>query len=198
MSDGAFVEIHALLKAGHAAHPQCYPAGDTMKHLNSIILAVSTAAVLSSSADLAGQDWTRVRPAVTTEAELLEWFGPPTNVLATFPWNEWNAKWKKRPVSLTYRLRYESGSSTSDLLVGPGGSAESVEVIVADKKVHGIRWRYGGPFAKTAAANLRASAIYEFRARNSGSVASAALDGGFVLVEIGPDDTEVEILLQLK
>ena len=154
--------------------------------------------LLLSPAPAPARDWSDLRPAVTTEKELLSWFGPPTEVVATFPWGEWSARWKKRPLTASYRLRYEVGSSSSRLLVGPGGKAEEVEVTVHDGRVGSIWWRYGGPSARSAAASLRETPEFNFRAQNPGSVGARSVEGGWITVDIGENDSVVEVRLQLK
>lgn len=161
--------------------------------------AVTVLVLLSLSASPApARDWSDVRPAVTTENELLNWFGPPTEVVATFPWGEWSAKWKKRPRTDFYRLRYEVGSSSSPLLVGPGGKAEEVEVTVRNGRVGSIWWRYGGPSARSAAASLRGTPEFNFRAQHPGAMGARSVDGGWITVDIGENDSVVEVRLQLK
>jgi hypothetical protein len=146
----------------------------------------------------AARDWRDLRPAATSEKEVLDWFGPPTVAVATFPWAEWSAKWKKRPQTASYRLRYEVGSSSSPLLVGPGGRAEDVEVTIANGKVVSVWWRYGGPSARSAAARLRETPEFSFRTRELGTTGSRDVEGGWLKADIEERDTVVEITLQLK
>jgi hypothetical protein len=160
--------------------------------------ALAAALVFVCASPIWPHDWTQVRPAVTTEKEVLAWFGPPTNVVASFPWGEWSATWKKRPRTDSYRLRYEAGSSSSPLLVGPGGQSEAVEVSIWKGKVQSIGWRYGGPLARSAAASLRATPDFNFRARSNGATGSRNVEGGWLTADIGENDTVVEVTLQLK
>jgi hypothetical protein len=143
-------------------------------------------------------DWTTIKPGVTTEAEILAAFGAPDEVAATFPWSEWSARWKKRPLTRDYLLRYRVQYSKSVLLVGPGGKADDVEVELWDRKVGAVRWHYGGPSAHAAAAALRADPQMSFGAQESISHAGKGVTGGVLWVEVGPGDSRVEVLLQLK
>jgi hypothetical protein len=158
--------------------------------------ALVTALFVGGVADAA--DWARIKPGVTTEAELVAAFGAPTEVVATFPWAEWSARWKKRPVTPQYVLRYRVGDSNSALLVGPGGKADDVEVDVWDRKVGGVRWHYGGPSARTAASLLRADPQMKFGAPEAMSHAGRSVEGGILWAEVGPNDSTVEVLLALK
>ena len=169
-----------------------------MRHRPLACPVTAVALLLISVPPSQAHDWSRVRPAVTTERELLSWFGPPTEVVATFPWDEWSAKWKKRPRTDFYRLRYEVGSSSSPLLIGPGGKAEEVEATVHDGRVDSIWWRYGGPSARSAAASLRKTPEFTFRAQNPGAVGARSVDGGWITADIGENDSVVEVRLQLK
>jgi hypothetical protein len=160
------------------------------------IASVVTVLVFAGIAD--GADWTTLRPQVTTETELIAAFGPPAEVTATFPWTEWNARWKKRPRTSEYVLRYRVQDSASALLIGPAGKADEVEVAVWERRVSAVRWRYGGPSARTAASALRADPRMTFGSPESTSHAGRSVDGGFLLAEIGRNDTQVEIQLSLK
>jgi hypothetical protein len=88
--------------------------------------------VLSCEVATAGE-WKTIKPGATSESKLIEAFGPPDEVISTFPWTEWNAKWKKRPKADHYTLRYSrySGKAAiSALLTGPAGPAEEADVRV--------------------------------------------------------------------
>ena len=41
-------------------------------------------------------------------------FGPPDEVESTYSWDEWNAKWKKRPTASRYTLKYSRYSGKTD------------------------------------------------------------------------------------
>jgi hypothetical protein len=143
-------------------------------------------------------DWTVIKPTVTTQDELIATFGPPDEVLATFPWTEWNAKWKKRPISRTYTLRYLVVSRSS-LLPGPAGSAEAVEVIVGDKRVIAVRWIYHGPTARAAMDAIRNDPEMDFAPRESDfPSASKPLPNGWLVVERLRDGGTVHVTLDLK
>jgi hypothetical protein len=161
-------------------------------------LAPALIVALLAASSAGAHDWNDLRPAVTTEREIVSWFGEPTAVIATFPWAQWNAKWKRRPETASYRLRYEVGSSASSLLLGPGGKAEEVEVTIRKGKLGAVRWRYGGPSARSAAAQLRGTPEFAVRPRDSGAVGARSVDGGWLAAEIGEGDSVVEITLQLK
>jgi len=154
-------------------------------------------ALLACAALQAG-DWTTIRPAVTTEAELLAAFGSPDEVVATFPWAEWSARWKKRPVAAGYVLSYQVQGSKSPLLVGPAGQADHVEVNVWQGKVGAVRWQYGGPTARAAAEVLRGDPQVRFDTADTLAHGGKPVTGGLLSVEIGPRDARVEVLLQLK
>ena len=146
----------------------------------------------------AGADWNEIRPQVTGEPEILSKFGSPDEIVVTFPWQEWSAKWKKRPRASYYTFRYQH-ESPSSLLTGPGGQADSAEVEIGDGKVMIVRWLYGGPSARAAAARIRADTTMK-PSGSEGTVQYLAKEvtGGWVSVEIGPRDAEVKVTLQLK
>jgi hypothetical protein len=128
-------------------------------------------------------DWRVIKPAVTTQDELIATFGPPDEVVATFPWSEWSAKWKKRPISTNYTLRYLV-VSRSALLPGPAGSADAVEVIVADKRVIAVRWIYHGPTARVAMDTIRKDPEMDLAPRESDfPSASKPVPNGWLVVE---------------
>ena len=142
-------------------------------------------------------DWHMIQPHVTTESELLSVFGPPDEVVSTYPWSEWSAKWKKRPNASHYTLMYR-GASGSALLVGPAGKADSVEVAISNSKVIGLTWHHGGPSAKAAAASLRADPEMAFGPNKTVFTAGKGSPGQSIYVEFGPDDSEVAVHLSLK
>jgi hypothetical protein len=154
-----------------------------------------TIALVSTTAVAA--DWRAVWPHVTTESELISAFGAPNQVTSVYLWSEWSAKWKKRPNASHYTLRYET-TSDSALLVGPGGKADSVEVGVADSKIIGVTWHYGGPSAKAAAITLRADRVMTFGPAKVVSTAGGGKVGQSIYVQVGPDDSEVTVSLSLK
>jgi rhodanese-related sulfurtransferase len=121
------------------------------------ILILFALCVAQTSFSEEHEDWRSIRPQVTTEAELVARFGAPAEVVTTFPWSEWTAKWKKRPIVSRFTLRYTIQESKSPLLDGPAGPADSVEVAMHDSKVVSVMWRYGGSSAKAAAQLLRAN-----------------------------------------
>jgi hypothetical protein len=142
--------------------------------------------------------WTSIKPSVTTQAELIAAFGPPDQVVATFPWSEWSATWKKRPLSDWYVLKYQRPDSRSGLLHGPAGPADSVEVTIGGKKVIVVEWIYGGPSARAAAAVLRTDPQMDPVPREPGSYAAKDVPGGWVSAELGPGDSRVRVTLELK
>lgn len=141
-----------------------------------------------------GADWRSIKPTQTSEAELIGAFGAPDDVTATFPWSEWSAKWKKRPNSSGYVFRYSAWNSQSSLLVGPGGPADDVAVDIHSRQVFAVAWHYHGPSAVAAAARLRADL-----ARNPDLLADVRTSAaGVVWVKFAPDDSDVEVRLELK
>lgn len=143
-------------------------------------------------------DWSSIKIDVTTQAELIAAFGSPDEVIATFPWSEWSAIWKKRPLTSYYVLRYRKQYSSSRLLVGPGGEADDVEVTIRKGNVGSVRWHYGGPSARAAVGTLRADPAMNFGPVEGLSHGGKAVTGGSLWVEVGPGDSTVEVLLQLK
>ena len=143
-------------------------------------------------------DWTSIKPQATTEAELTSMFGPPDEVEAVFPWSEWSATWKKRPVSSRYLVRYTKQASRSKLLEGPLGMADEVEVSIALKKVISVEWIHGGPSARPAAARVRGDTQLT-HITHEGVVKSAKnVPDGFLSFEVAQDESRVRILLQMK
>ncbi len=156
--------------------------------------------VLLAFGGLAGAaDWTKIKVVEMTEAEFLSSFGPPDEVIVTFPWSEWSAQWKKRPVKSHYKLRYTRPQSKSSVLSGPGGNADSVEVEVSSGRVRAVWWHYGGMPARNAAASFRADPALTFGPREAASSAVKAVPGGTLFVDLeGPHDSTVRVLLSLK
>jgi hypothetical protein len=159
-------------------------------------IGVVIAAVLSPA--LLAADWKSIRPDATSEAELIDAFGPPDEVVSTFPWAEWSAKWKKRPKSSHYILRYTVQSSKSELLVGPAGAADDAEVHIYDGVVGVVKWHYGGPSARAAAAMLRADPEVRSGPVESMSRGARETEGGWITSTVGPGDAQVEVVLALK
>ncbi len=95
-------------------------------------------------------DWSEIKPQVTTEREMIDLFGSPTEITADFSWKEWNGAWEKRPEAIHYIFRYRKQESKSQLLIGPGGPADYVEVDIFSDKVFSVKWFYGGPSARSA------------------------------------------------
>jgi len=143
-------------------------------------------------------DWQTIKPNRTTEQELIAAFGPPNEVIATFPWSEWNARWKVRPVTKTYRLRYRSDVGTSPLLSGPAGHADEVNIDVSDRRVLSVQWRYTGESGVTAAQALRADSELKFNTTDSPCYAAKALPNGRLYVEIAKDNAPVLVVYDLK
>ena len=144
-------------------------------------------------------EWETIQPQITKEAELLDRFGAPDEVVTFFPWSEWSAKWKKRPIATHYTLRYFSYSSKSPLLVGPGGKADSVEVKISNSKVVIVTWHYGGPSAHAAAAELRKNPDMKIE-RNVTTISHGNMGspGKNIMISFGPNDSTVEVQLALK
>lgn len=162
-------------------------------------LKVALAVVLTLGSVGGAADWTRIKIAEMTEAEFLISFGPPDEVVVTFPWSEWSAQWKKRPVKAHYKLRYTQPSSKSSVLTGPGGKADSVEVEISGGRVRAVWWHYGGMPAREAAAAFRADPELTFGPREAASRAAKRVAGGALFVDLeGPYDSTVSVLLSLK
>ncbi len=90
------------------------------------------------------EEWRMIRPAATSEFEVLKAFGPPDEVVFTFPWAEWTADWKKRPKADRYTLRYSryAGKSVvSALLIGPAGPADGADVEISHGRVMSVVWQ---------------------------------------------------------
>jgi hypothetical protein len=144
-------------------------------------------------------DWKDVKPSRTTEAELIAAFGAPDEIRATFPWSEWSARWRIRPRTTRYVLLYRPDlGAKSALLVGPGGSADGVEVDVSDSIVHGVTWNYGGPSARRAVEMLRADPEMRFNSPESPTYGSKLGPSGRVFAEIGSENTSVRVVYDLK
>jgi hypothetical protein len=175
------------------------PRRESMIGINQLRLA-ALLLVLSCGVTTAGE-WKTIKPGATSEAELIEAFGPPDEVISTFPWMEWNAKWTKRPKADHYTLRYSrySGKAAiSELLTGPGGPAEEADVLVYQGRVRGVEWHYGGPLAHDAALALRSDKKMTVDRTHDVSRASVQTDYGVLIVEFGPEDTRVDVSLGLK
>jgi rhodanese-related sulfurtransferase len=162
------------------------------------ILILFALCVAQTSFSEEHEDWRSIRPQVTTEAELVARFGAPAEVVTTFPWSEWTAKWKKRPIVSRFTLRYTIQESKSPLLDGPAGPADSVEVAMHDSKVVSVMWRYGGSSAKAAAQLLRANSNLKMGPTETTSRAFGGSLGQSLVVEFGPNDTQVDVRLELK
>jgi hypothetical protein len=143
-------------------------------------------------------EWQAIQPARTPEKELISSFGAPQEIVVTFPWNEWSARWKVRPTSTSHVLRYRSDGPMSPLLQGPGGLASDAEVSVFNGIVHSVTWYYGGPSARAAARILRNDPSVNFTSQESPSTGGKALLYGILFIEIGRDDTSVKVHLELK
>jgi hypothetical protein len=165
-----------------------------MRNRPSIAILVSIAVWQLSTA----ADWRSIKPNRSTEQELVAAFGPPDEVVATFPWNEWSARWKVRPVTRTYRLRYRSDLRKSPLLAGPGGSADEVNVDIWDRKIVSVVWRYTGDSGVAAAQMLRADPELKFNATESPCYAAKGLPNGRVYVEIAKGNSPVVVVYDLK
>ena len=147
------------------------------------------------------QEWKIIRPATTSEAELIKAFGPPDEVISTFPWAEWSAKWKKRPKAHRYTLRYSryaDKSEASELLLGPGGPADGADVEISGGRVMSVVWHYGGYSARVAAKTLRADSSVKVGGAEEVSRAFGRTEHGVLVVEIGFEDSRVDVRLELK
>ena len=164
--------------------------------MNTLAAAATVLLTLVLAPEQKATDWDVIQPGITTLTELTTKFGSPDEVLAAFPWSEWSATWKKRPVSRNYIFRYTSAASP--LLKGPAGLADSVEVSIADRKVISIEWRYGGPSARKAAATVRADGQMNQGPNESVSKAAKDVPGGWLLVEMGQNDSTVRVVLEMK
>ena len=172
----------------------CNP-GDRMNPCALLIMMISVAAPQGAALP---QDWTIIKPNVTTVAELTKVFGPPDEVVASFPWSEWSAVWKKRPVTDRYTLRYIAQASRSALLDGPAGKADSVDVVISAKRVLAVEWEYGGPSARLAATRIRGDAGMQHDTVGSLMRAAKDVPGGWLLAELSPGDSNVRVELQRK
>jgi hypothetical protein len=143
-------------------------------------------------------DWTSIKPAHTTEKQLIAEFGAPDEIVATFPWSEWSARWKIRPRTSNYALRYRSDPAKSELLIGPGGKADSVEVDISESTVLSVTWQYGGPSARRAAEVLRSDPEMHFSSPESPSYGSKLGPNGRVFAELGADNSTVRVVYDLK
>jgi hypothetical protein len=142
--------------------------------------------------------WDAIQPARTSEKELITLFGAPQEIVVTFPWNEWTARWKIRPTSTSYVLRYRSDGPKSSLLQGPGGIADGAEVLLFSGIVHTVTWEYGGPRARDAAGLLRRDPGVRFTSQEPPSTGSKIMPSGVLFIEIGRGDTNVKVRLELK
>jgi hypothetical protein len=163
-----------------------------------LLLIVTVVAVAAPHGVARSADWTSIKPQTTTEAELRAAFGPPDEVIATFAWSEWSAVWKKRPVTNRYVLRYTAQLSRSALLTGFAGKADAVNVTISDKKVLSVEWTYGGPSARVAAGVVRADTQMNHDRVESGSQSSKQLTSGWLTVDLGPNDSKVRVVLEMK
>ena len=145
-----------------------------------------------------GADWTLVKPALTTESELIGVFGNPTEVTASFPWEEWSAKWKKRPKSSSHVLRYRQQESKSQLLVGPGGPADDVEVHIFSGKVLSVAWHYGGPPARSAIEMINADPQFAKGSPESTYRIGKHMPHGFLSGTLASNGTQAELRYELK
>jgi hypothetical protein len=143
-------------------------------------------------------DWAIIKPAITTESELLSTFGNPTEVRASFPWEEWSAKWKKRPKADSYILRYRRQESRSQLLVGPGGPADDVEVGIYNGKVLSVTWRYGGPSARSAIETLGGDTQLSKGPLESTYRIGKHMPHGFLSGTLASNGTQAEMRYELK
>ena len=164
-------------------------------HCASWLLLVAGIALCSTSQ---AADWEAIQPARTLEKELISLFGSPQEIVVTFPWTEWSARWKIRPNSTNYVLRYRSDGPKSTLLHGPGGLADGVEASVFNGIVHSVTWQYGGPSARDAARLLRSDPGVSFMSQESPTTGSKVMPYGVLFIEIGRGDTSVKISLELK
>jgi hypothetical protein len=162
-------------------------------HIAVVSLAASILSLRSSAAD-----WKSIKPALTSEKEVIAQFGVPDEVVATFPWSEWSARWKIRPLSSHHTLRYRSDVASSDLLVGPGGKADSAEVFIGNDVVQTVTWSYGGPSARAASEMLRADTEMHFSPSDSPSYGSKAVPNGRVFVEFDPSGSSLRVVYDLK
>jgi hypothetical protein len=69
--------------------------------------------------------WRSIDPSFTKESQLIAAFGPPAEVVASFPWSEWEKRGERKPGR--YTLHYRSDLADSPLLTGPGGKAREQE-----------------------------------------------------------------------
>jgi hypothetical protein len=159
--------------------------------------SLSLVALVASGASRAA-DWKSIKPARTGEAEVIAQFGAPDEIVATFPWSEWSARWKTRPRTSQYVIRYRSDPAKSDLLRGPGGAADAAEVYLSKGTVVSVTWHYSGPSARAAAATLRADTEIQFSPPESPSYGSKALPDGRLFIEFGSEESSVRVVYDLK
>jgi hypothetical protein len=164
----------------------------------SFFAAISFILTLSASSSSGAADWKTIQPARTSETEVISKFGPPDEIVAIFPWTEWSARWKIRPITNRYTLRYRSDPAKSDLLLGPGGTADDAEVSISKGTVIAVTWHYSGPSARAASALLRADPEISFTPPESPSYGSKALPDGRLFIEFDSSGTAVHVVYDLK
>jgi hypothetical protein len=142
--------------------------------------------------------WSELQPARSTESQVYTWFGAPTEVVATFPWKAWAASSAKPLATKNYKFRYRKGESSSSLLHGPGGPADSATVDISNGLVIAVEWLYGGPPARAAAKMLRADSEMKFSSPESPCHAWKPTTHGRVFAELGEGDSEVRVIYDLK
>ena len=163
-----------------------------------ILAAATIAVILAAPARAEQASWSVIQPARSTESQIYTWFGPPTEVVATFPWQAWAVSPTKPLTTKNYDFRYQKAQSSSSLLDGPGGPADTATVIISNALVVAIEWLYGGPPARSAAQVLRADPDMKFSSPTSPCYASKPTAHGLVFAELGETDSKVRVVYELK
>jgi hypothetical protein len=169
-----------------------------MFHSARALVAGAIAVILAGPAVAEDPTWSQIQPARSTESQIYTWFGAPTEVLGTFSWQAWVARSTKPLTTKSYKFRYRTGESSSSLLDGPAGPADSATVDIFNGLVSSVEWLYGGPPARAAAQVLRADPEMEFSSPTSPCHAWKPTSHGRVFAELGEDDSEVRVVYDLK
>jgi hypothetical protein len=150
---------------------------------------------LSAAATARGADWRTIEPSRTAEAEILEAFGPPAMVTASYSWKEWNARQR----GSGYVLHYLDSTPDNPILGGPAGPAEAADVQIGNGNVVAVTWSYfGAAKARAAASLLRADPELKFNSPKAPCYAWKPGPHGRLFVEIGGEAGPVKVTYDLK
>ncbi len=150
------------------------------------------------SGALSAADWSEIKPQITTKREMIDFFGSPTEVSADFSWKEWNGVWDTRPEVIHYVLRYRKQESKSQLLIGPGGLADYVEVDIFSDKVFSVIWFYGGPSARSAKEMLDSDKGLTRGPPKSEYSVGNHMPNGYLFGIVASNGSKVELRYELK